>query len=710
MTSYTPTVKSDFEITRKDGPGINTSILELIDNSIGWGDATDIEIAYDNDRNTLVITDNGNGFGALESLNRFFRKGTTNSNISSSTIGKYGMGGYRACINIGEKVVINTNINDTRYCCGTDFIDMSSNNSWKPTMDITDQPSESTEKNTTFVVTIRSAYHNAFNSSSLKKEIIRAFHHHPEKITFTINDEKFTPCELFPYNDTSHLCNKSYAIRYNIDTNVFESIECNNDTSDSEDDECDNENGNYITLAHLNIIILKNMLKSNKFLGSSPGIDFYRCNRLCNTRNPIRNLGGIGENLSKGEMRGGRCHMQFLYTDKRLTDSRSMDDELGLSTWKEINENNKEISESLLDILESKALEINNIYEVYVNEKKSSFGNHIINELNNLNKSPNILDELANVPSTAHNLLEYREDINNKYIEYTKFKNFKTWYYDLETSTYKYSDSKASVKKDKETKDANTVRRNSSNFKAFIKMFDILEIIKVAIDNIIKNNKIIEDRMVLHGTTREDAIQRIEIETEIRSVDNTLSFKENLIKYNEYIDKYDLKNNEKYTEYYEEVNEYITSTKKKLDIQLSREENERLANEERRAKIEKDRLAKIEKDRLAKIEKDRLAKIEKDRLAKIEKDRLAKIEKDRLAKIEKLEKEKHKNKLRLSKDEKDKLKKQSKLEKEILSQPIKIEKQQSKSHDEKKYSLLKLINDNIFNDVNDIINVAKSII
>ena len=389
-------------------------------------------------------------------------------------------------------------------------------------------------------------------------------------------------------------------------------------------------------------------------------------------------------------MRGGRCHMQFIYTDERLTDSRSMDDELGLSTWKEINENNKEISESLLDILESKALEINNIYEVYVNEKKSSFGNHIINELNNLNNSPNILAELANVPSTAPNLLEYREDINNKYIEYTKFKNFKTWYYDLETSTYKYSDSKASVKKDKETKDANTVRSNSSNFKAFIKMFDILEIIKVAIDNIIKNNKIIEDMMVRHGTTREGAIQRIEIETEIRSVDNTISFKENLIKYNEYIAKYDLKNNDKYTEYYEEVNEYITSTKKKLDIQLSQEDKERLANEER------------------------LAKIDKDRLAKIEEDRLAKIDKDRLAKIEKLEKEKHKNKrkeeLRLAKEEKDKLKKQSKIEKENLRQPNKImEEQQSKFHDTKQNALLNLINDNIFNDVNDIINVAKSI-
>jgi hypothetical protein len=93
MEDYTETFESKVQDIRLDGPDINTSILENLDNSIGWAKATSIEINFDKDDETLEIKDNGeNGFGSVESLQRFFKLGETNGDVTTKTIGKYGKG------------------------------------------------------------------------------------------------------------------------------------------------------------------------------------------------------------------------------------------------------------------------------------------------------------------------------------------------------------------------------------------------------------------------------------------------------------------------------------------------------------------------------------------------------------------------------------------------------------------------------------------
>ena len=52
---YTESFTSRVDDIRKDGPSIYTSVLELIDNSLGWGDASNICINYDPDRMEMNI-------------------------------------------------------------------------------------------------------------------------------------------------------------------------------------------------------------------------------------------------------------------------------------------------------------------------------------------------------------------------------------------------------------------------------------------------------------------------------------------------------------------------------------------------------------------------------------------------------------------------------------------------------------------------------
>jgi len=107
--NYNEPFTSRVDDIRRDGPSIYTSVLELIDNSLGWGNASDIYVNFDSDRMELNIKDNGkNGFGTIESLHRFFSLGKTNENITEITIGKYGKGGYKATINNGDSVLIRT--------------------------------------------------------------------------------------------------------------------------------------------------------------------------------------------------------------------------------------------------------------------------------------------------------------------------------------------------------------------------------------------------------------------------------------------------------------------------------------------------------------------------------------------------------------------------------------------------------------------------
>ena len=56
--NYNEPFTSRVDDIRRDGPSIYTSVLELIDNSLGWGNASDIYVNFDSDRMELNIKDN----------------------------------------------------------------------------------------------------------------------------------------------------------------------------------------------------------------------------------------------------------------------------------------------------------------------------------------------------------------------------------------------------------------------------------------------------------------------------------------------------------------------------------------------------------------------------------------------------------------------------------------------------------------------------
>ena len=131
---HNETVQSRFDDIKRDGPNIYTGLLENIDNSIDWGKANKIEIIHN--RESITIKDNGpNGFGSIEALERFFTIGKRNEEgVTDSTIGKYGKGGYKATISMGNRVEITTYFNGNEHTYGTNFIEMEEKNSMEPTM------------------------------------------------------------------------------------------------------------------------------------------------------------------------------------------------------------------------------------------------------------------------------------------------------------------------------------------------------------------------------------------------------------------------------------------------------------------------------------------------------------------------------------------------------------------------------------------------
>jgi hypothetical protein len=124
----------------------------------------------------------------------------------------------------------------------------------------------------------------------------------------------------------------------------------------------------------LTLITTMDTVRNYKNLGGcdEPGIDIYRNKRLCNSDCPIKDLGQIGKNLSRGEMRGKRCHMIFEYNSINLTDGLDMDGCVGLTSDKEISQDTGKWNASLLILLEGKAIECRVMYDDFVTTTKAT--------------------------------------------------------------------------------------------------------------------------------------------------------------------------------------------------------------------------------------------------------------------------------------------------------------------------------------------------
>ena len=552
MVDYTETFASKVQDIRLDGPDINTSILENLDNSIGWAKATSIKINFDKNDETLEIKDNGvNGFGSIESLQRFFKLGETNGDVTTKAIGKYGKGGYKSIINITKRVEITTYFNGKKHTIGTNFTEMIKNNSYTPNIELKVEENKEKEVGSVIKLYIRAEYVDKFSTENLVRYIKRAYHNYV--IDFMINDISFNTSECKIFDEV--LIKKKFMILYDTNKNIFSCI-CETFKEKSKDNE------NKIIIGELEYYVLKNMLTKIDLLGNSPGIDFYRNNRLCNAKNPIRNIGEISRYLDMGQMRGMRCHIVFKYNNVQLTDIKDVDSSLGLNTTKEICEDENKFNKSLRDLLENKSKECSNAYEKFTSDKKEGLESYLSREKNMLSKMED------NV------LLNY--DINEVYKNYKNFQDIKTWYLD-ENMEYKFYDNKKKAKLAKDNGDATIVRKNSEIIIKYVNpIVQKLESLIKKKENLITKNKAKEFYKKKYNFTDEQCSKYLEYQAIIESIKKVINKLEGGKSYGEAISKCDeiIKNvNESgFKKYFEEYLDYANEKLKTIKIDKEQKE------------------------------------------------------------------------------------------------------------------------------------------
>lgn len=593
--SYNETVKSRFDDIIKDGPNIYTALLEIIDNMIDWGKADTISIQYikncpEKSRPLIILKDNGpNGFNTEESIHRLFQLGKTNGDVTEKTIGKYGKGGYKGIISISDIFELTTFINENEYNYGTNFRLMEENNSWDPTGEWKVKKNKK-EKGSIFKLypSFHSGISDTFNLKNLKRHIIRGYHNSDKKISFLFQNGKEKQKiddirEISPYMEYSkkvmyyiYLDNRDDDIQFICEKSIRE---------------------NQGPLAIITSYILKDLITKNELLGSgntsitTPGVDFYRNKRMCNTRYPIAKIRNIGSLLQKGQMRGKRCHITFEFSDIKISEDKSMDDYIGVTTVKDIYEEDDIMDESLIEILEKIAEECSEMYEKYVNEKKESIFNYL-NEINNY------CNTITKEQLLSHNDLEkYKEEI-----EY--FLEFKLFYYNESLDKIEFAKSKSDVLELKK-KGEKPVRSNSNSYTMAESIYNKISNKIAESENIKQCEKHIENVMKEKNITKQEAIDFIR--EEIR--------KQKEIQKKEREEKERLEKEEKER------------------LEKERLEKERLEEEEeKRKQEEKDRL-KQEKLEKIRLEKEKAKLEEENRLKEIRSSTLYKTYYVKLQKI-----------------------------------------------------------------------------
>ena len=477
---YSETFESRIDDIRRDGPNIYTSCLEITDNSIGWGSSSEVHITFDNDRMMLKIKDNGpKGFGSEESIYRYFKLGEKNGEITTKTIGKYGKGGYKAVINIGNDVLIKSYFNDKEYSIGTDFITMIRENTFNPILKLKHSENKEKHRGSEIEVKVRPEYHKKFDTIILERHLIRAYHLN-KTIQFNVNHKIIKPCNACPYTDIFK--KEMIYVYYDTDKNIFISKDYIDEND--EDDEDDEKGRKYI--GKITLYVLKGIITENDLLGDLPGLDVYRNNRMCNTQNPLRNIGHIGDNLSRGQMRGMRCHMIFEYTNIQLTDKLDMDDCLGLTTNKEICEDEDKFDKSFRTILETAAKRCNTTYEKLWDDKKN---NHIKN-IKNIFQILDCLTQLDDI-QLCSNKMNIKEIKDN----HESFKKIKTWKVEEDTMGYYYYKNKKEADIDYKKKEAERQKKNWPAFKTIDRIIELCDIILQRKNNYHKIEKEIKKKM-----------------------------------------------------------------------------------------------------------------------------------------------------------------------------------------------------------------------
>ena len=439
---HNETVQSRFDDIKRDGPNIYTGLLENIDNSIDWGKANKIEIIHN--RESITIKDNGpNGFGSIEALERFFTIGKRNEEgVTESTIGKYGKGGYKATISMGNRVEITTYFNGNEHTYGTNFIEMEEKNSMEPTMKLEVKKNTNGGVGTHLKIFLRHDVGPTYSSREAQRHFIRAYHNYKDNIKFSLRSGKevieFDPKDHCPYDKVR--LQKNYYIYYQKEDNRF--IYKNKKKKGS--------------VMEVQAFVLQERISMNPYLSTrKPGIDFYRCGRMCNTRYPVFNIGNVGNNITQGQMRGMRCHIICQFNDTKLTDLLSMDDYIGVTTVKDIYEDDR-MDKSLIEILEEISKDTSLMYENLITEQKNSFNTHIQDIETKLKSMRKMEDDI---------LLEDSYDLDTLHGDFDNYMKYQAYYFNADSLEFKYCDSKEGRKEKEKSGECTKCTKSNAIYK-----------------------------------------------------------------------------------------------------------------------------------------------------------------------------------------------------------------------------------------------------
>ena len=327
---------------------------------------------------------------------------------------------------------------------------------------------------------------------------------------------------------------------------------------------------NEYTCATTESYILKDTITSNDLLGKCgnkvPGIDFYRNNRMCNTKYPISKIGNVGTLLQKGQMRGKRCHIITHFNDKKVSETKSFDDFIGVTTVKDIYEDDR-MEKSLINIFEQIAEKCAIDYEEYINKQKLGV-NKYLSDIKNYLSVVRYNDKLL----MGDTILEtYKNDLTN-------YTNHKLSYYDENEDKIIFAKNKQDVELQK--KNGNSVLRKNSG-----PITQSIELLR-AINDLI-NNKI-------HLIHKRDEIQQISSERNINYIEaeNIYNIQEKTL-----IEQNKIKEENKKKLLQREIEKIHAEKRKKeeeaqkLDLIKEKEKQETL--EKKKKEIEKKKIQKL---------------------------------------------------------------------------------------------------------------------
>jgi len=600
--NYDETFESKVSGIRLDGPSIYTSLLELDDNSFDWGDADEISLSYDHKRSTLEKTDNGpNGFKSVESIRRFFKIGGKNDSVTPKTIGKFGKGGYKGTINISNYFKLDTYIDQNKYTIETDFNDMMENDSQNPTGELITSKNEEDKVGSIFTLKLRPEYHSKFDTETYKKNFIRAYHRFPN-YNLKLDKDIIKPSDNCPYAE--YLMKEEYILYWNKDQDIFYDEQyLEEELSDSDSDSDNEENINHCEVGSICIYVLKNMITDNEYLGSNPGIDFYRNKRLCNTHNPLRNIGKIGDHIGDGMMRGGRCHMTMNYENVKLTDNLDVDDCIGLTTNKEIPEDNSKFDKSLLCILEEKAKRCSKMYEDAWKERKDKH----IEYIDNIRSKLNILDSYGDkeLYNDSTDLSKILNDFNN-------FIESQAWRInELDMSYYYYKSKKEAneaIKKDSDIYKERTNSKIYTSAKPIVNLVTKLIKKKEKYKKYIKKINNIKDQLSIDFKTAEE---KFNTDEKIEQLDED---------WDEYIENKEDYSSEEYDSALSSITEIIKTIDESNLAEYYEEKLQQLKDYDSQFKILKSETEEEERIQAEKEEKQKKEKEEEENRQKKEKE------------------------------------------------------------------------------------------